>query len=273
MNSQTALTPEDRKLLETNNWRAKKVREAISDGFQEKDAELIEDLVSDILDANYEVLDVEVPTHVDNDVLPNEDSPAPPSPIIKKGNGETVMLFVGHNKNTGARAVDGSDEWTTRNKVAVRAAELLNQKGYNCIVGYRNGRKGYTSAMRENGELSKKHKAKVSMELHFNAANGVAKGAEILVASTKTANTLGRAFGSRVNKDYPTYKLRGTKGVRLLKGGRGYGFNRFQPCPSGVYELFFGDTSDWYNHDESAEVEKEAWFVVHLIQRFFSYKK
>lgn len=269
MQTKTVISTEDRKLLEANNWRAKEVRKAIADGIQDGDVERIEDLLSDILDATYEVLDVEVPTHLDNDVLPNEDSPVPLEPIIKKGKGETVMLFVGHNKDTGARAIDGSDEWTTRNKVAIRAAEMLNSKGFSCIIGYRNGRKGYTSAMREHGELSKKHKAKVSLELHFNAANGVATGAELLVASSLAAETLGKAFGTRVEKDYPGYKLRGNKGVRLLREGRGYGFNRFQPCPSGVYELFFGDTSDWYNHDEEADIEREAGFVANVICDFF----
>lgn len=260
----TKLSTEDKKALQANNWRVKEVlrtRGPLTDSLR--------DLLEDVLNDNYEILDEENPSHVDTDTLPNT-SESPFQPYPRKGsNGKRVALFVGHNKGTGARSHDGQDEWTTRNEVATKAAEILHRRGYTVGIFYRDRSLGYTSAMRKHGTSSREFGADVSLELHFNNADGTAKGAEIIVYSTRTEMTLGRAFTEATLKKYPRSVLRGDRGVKVKTSGRGAGFNRYQPCPSGIYEPCFADTpSDWARFKD--DVDREAEYVAEIIEQFFA---
>jgi N-acetylmuramoyl-L-alanine amidase len=224
-------------------------------------------LVEDIVEANAEVLDTDNPSHVDSGTLPSaggdvqQDSVADPEGKPKA----IVGLFVGHNRGTGATAIDGADEWESRRKVANAAAEKLKDAGYRAHVIYRNGRLGYASAMREHGRATSSLRLDLALELHFNAFDGSAEGAEILVASQSTADTLGKAFVDATSAAYPDRVLR-SGGVKLQTGGRGYLFNANQRCPSGVYEPCFGDSPEW--EDYVNDVDKEAEYVADIVRRF-----
>ena len=256
----THLSEQDAKALQANTWRAKQLLSVIGPG-----SKVARSLVEDILAANAEVLDTSSPSHVDTsdpagcgtDPLPTVEAVTAASPKLRVG------LFVGHTKGTGAQAIDGSDEWETRNEVALAAADILAAKGFDAHVIYRDGRLSYADAMRAHGEVCKSKKLDVSLELHFNAYDGEAHGAEIVVASQKTAQTLGNAFQEATKAFYPDRALRG---VKLKTGGRGYLFNANQKCPSGIYEPFFGDSPEWYDYAE--DVEKEAAYVADIIERF-----
>ena len=259
----TQLTQEDKDLIWANNWRLKELKKAVED-----DAYLL-DLIEDSIEANHEILDFSNATHIDKGALPDPSSPKQAAPSMMKGSGKTIIIYVGHNENTGARSLTGFDEWTSRNSMCLEAAEILKRRGYNVIVAYRDGKLGYTSAMKKHGEFSRKHNAVVSVECHFNIANGVAQGSEIIVASQRTQDTLGRCFGEQLDRHYPGYTKRGNQnGARLSKGGRGFAFNKYQPCASGIYEPFFADTDQWYNHDESNEISSEALFLADTLDSY-----
>lgn len=263
------LPPEDREAIQRNNWRAKEIRRVLKGEVTGKPDNYVDDLLEDILSDNYEVLDETMPTHRDHDALPNPKAPSPPEPRVTHTSSTPkgiVGIFVGHNRNTGARGIEGQDEWETRNRVAKLAQDKLAAMGYEAHVLYRDQSLGYTSAMRKHGETARKLKLDVSMELHFNAYDGTARGAEILVWSKRTADTLGEAFQDVQSEMYPDQPFRG---IKIMTEGRGAGFNRFQPCPSGVYEPFFGDHSEWFHYNDPDEADKEAEFVTRIFDRFF----
>ncbi len=223
-------------------------------------------LLEDILAANKEVLDTSNPSHLDN-TLPDPDAtPAPPAKVTSPEKPKLkVGLFVGHNKGTGAVAIDGADEWESRNKVALAASEKLTDAGYEVHVIYRDGSVGYSAAMRAHGERSRADKLDVAIELHFNAYDGQAHGAEMIVATHKSANTLGKAFQEATEEFYPNRTLR-DGGVKLKTSGRGHLFNANQRCPSGIYEPCFGDAEEWLEY--AGDVDKEASYLANIVERF-----
>jgi len=258
----TTLTPQDREHLQANNWRANRLAVLLGQG-----SKVARALVEDILEANAEVLDTSNPSHNDTATLPDP-SNVPCANKLSCPDADTVLnvgLFVGHTPGTGAKAIDGSDEWESRNKVAEAAAGMLNSLGFCAHIIYRDGRLGYATAMREHGKTSRALRLDVALELHFNAYDGQAHGAEIIVASQSTAAKLGGAFKASTTAFYPGRVLRGG-GVKLKRNGRGYLFNANQRCPSGIYEPFFGDSSEWYEYAD--DVEKEARYVTDIIKRF-----
>lgn len=268
----TTLSPADTAAIQANNWRAKEIRKVLRGEVAGKPQQYVYDLLEDILEANYEILDQSIPTHVDKSVPPAPDATSPPAHMQAETplNGHTVALFVGHNANTGANSYRGEDEWTTRREVAIRAQQRLAAKGYLVGVFYRDPALGYTSAMKAHGKTSKEFGADVSLELHFNCFNGQAKGAEILVYSQATADTLGEAFVASTEKYYPKRVLR-DGGVKIRTEGRGAGFNKYQPCPSGIYEPGFADNPiDWDSYWGPGNVEREADYVTDIIDRFFA---
>ena len=221
----------------------------------------IQDLLADILEANAEILATSDPSHTESNLV-GEGSEAPPASVGPK---LKVGLFVGHNKGTGATAIDGEDEWESRNKLATLAAELLQSRGYFAYVIQRNPNVGYAAAMREHGATSKRLDLDLAIELHFNAFNGEAHGAEILVASTSTLETLGAAFIDATKAAYPGRVLR-SGGAKLNREGRGRLFNLHQPCPSGIYEPCFGDSPEWREY--SSDPAKEAYYLADIVERF-----
>jgi len=258
----TTLTPQDREHLQANNWRASRLSVLLGQG-----SKVARALVEDILEANAEVLDTSNPSHNDTATLPDP-WVWPCANKVSCPDADTVLnvgLFVGHTPGTGAKAIDGSDEWESRNKVAEAAAGMLNSSGFCAHIIYRDGRLGYATAMREHGKTSRALRLDVALELHFNAYDGQAHGAEIIVASQSTAEKLGGAFKASTTAFYPDRVLR-DGGVKLKRNGRGYLFNANQKCPSGIYEPFFGDSSEWYEYAD--DVEKEARYVTDIIKRF-----
>jgi hypothetical protein len=236
----------------------------------------MEHLLDDILHANYEVLDTDNPTHVDNDTLPNGDlsgcgevielcEELQSNGLPYKGN---VGLFVGHTAGTGAMAINGEDEHESSNRVAEIAEIEFRASGYRVYVIQRDGRLGYAEAMAEHGATAQRLQLDVSLEIHRNAYDGKPHGAEIIVCSHSTAATLGSAFVQVTNETYPT---RTNRGVKVKKGGRGYLFNASQPCPSAIYEPCFFDSVEWYDYWGSW-VDREANYIVNIIERFFELK-
>lgn len=258
----TKLSDQDRAALQANSWRAARLASLLSGS-----PISVRSLVEDIASTTAEVLDTDNPSHIDIGTLPDIRGETPASSVSKpdKAPKLKVGLFVGHNRGTGATAIDGADEWESRKKVAEAAAKLLSEDGYQAHVIYRDGTLGYASAMRKHGRTSTRLNLDVALELHFNAFDGEAHGAEIIVASQPTADRLGRAFVDATAEAYPDRVLR-SGGVKLQRSGRGYLFNANQRCPSGIYEPFFGDSSEWYEY--ANDVEKEARYVTDIIKKF-----
>lgn len=260
----TSLSDQDVKSLQANNWRAQRLSSLLSGS-----SVTVRALLEDILQANAEVLDTDNPSHVDSGTLPDPRGDVLASSVSKPDESPKlkVGLFVGHNRGTGATAIDGSDEWESRKKVAEAAAVLLSEDGYRVHVIYRNGQLGYAAAMREHGRTASKLGLDLALELHFNAYNGEATGAEIIVASQSSADTLGKAFVESTETFYPDRVLR-SGGIKVQTSGRGHLFNANQRCVSGIYEPCFGDHAEWYEYAE--DVDKEATYVADIVKRFAS---
>ena len=260
----TSLSEQDVAALQANNWRAQRLSVLLSGG-----SVTVRALLEDILEANAEVLDTDNPSHVDDGTLPDARGDVLASSVADTDGKPKlkVGLFVGHNRGTGATAIDGSDEWESRKKVAEAAAALLSEEGFQAHVIFRNGQLGYAAAMREHGRTASKLGLDLALELHFNAYNGEASGAEIIVASQHAADTLGKAFVGSTETFYPDRVLR-SGGVKVQTSGRGYLFNAKQRCVSGIYEPCFGDNTEWYEY--ANDVDKEASYLVDIVKRFAS---
>ncbi len=260
----TTLSDQDVAALQANNWRAQRLSSLLSGS-----SVTVRALLEDILQANAEVLDTDNSSHVDSGTLPDPRGDVLASSVADPDGKPklNVGLFVGHNRGTGATAIDGSDEWESRKEVAEAAATLLSGEGFRAHVIYRNGQLGYAAAMREHGRTSSKLGLDLALELHFNAYNGEATGAEILVASQSSADTLGKAFVESTETHYPDQVLR-SGGIKVRTSGRGHLFNANQRCVSGIYEPCFGDASEWYEYVE--DVDKEARYVADIVKRFAS---
>ena len=201
----TKLSDQDRATLQANRWRASRLASLLSSS-----PVSVRSLVEDIAEATAEVLDTDNHTHVDSGTIPDSRGDVLASSVSKTDGTPKlkVGLFVGHNRGTGATAIDGSDEWESRKKVAEAAAILLSEGGYQVHVIFRNGTLGYATAMREHGRTASKLNLDLAIELHFNAFDGEAHGAEIIVASQSTADRLGKAFVDATTEAYPDRGLR-----------------------------------------------------------------
>lgn len=253
----TTLSLEDRGLLFSARWALVQARKGGNNAPAYCD---------DALDALTEVLDVDLPSHVDADLLPDTKGTSSEVKIEEETlngsrspgpTGFKLYAAIGHNKETGSQSFDGRDEWETSRLVAERMKVLAPRYGIEVMIGVRNRSKGYGDAMREHGDRADKFGSMLNVEIHRNAFDGEAKGIEFIVASDAGA-AAGRFFASANSKFYPDAPLRGEGGLRdRRKGGRGAGFCRAGKAPSVVLEPCFHDAKgDWERIRD--DVDKEA---------------
>jgi N-acetylmuramoyl-L-alanine amidase len=252
------LSAEDRDKLYTIRWTASQLLTAknMSDGIEY--GEDIINLVTEILDRTPEESHIDVSS-------PNEKwNESKEEAVVKNRVAEKpkvkgkIAIAIGHNKNTGARAIDGTDEWTTRKEVAEHLQDLLELRGIDSKIFVRNGRVSYGSAMREHGRNIDKYGADLAIELHFNAAIPAAHGTEFIVCSesgVKVARSLAKSW----KEFYPDMTLRHDGGVLLRKNGRGVGFCKAPSAPAIIYEPFFSSNSaEWFKFKDNYKKEAEA---------------
>lgn len=168
----------------------------------------------------------------------------------------TIALCVGHSRHIngrrdgGAVAADGKTfEWEYNSDLADRIATILAQDhGLSAVIVDDYQGTGYTPAMKWlAGKLRSFGNIKLAVELHFNAANGTARGHEWLHWSTSTkgkrlATELHLAFAAEFSQ--AEFPARGVK--RLTGADRGAEFVKLTHCPAVICEPFFGDNpQDW----------------------------
>lgn len=259
--NKTTLSKEDKELLFSGRWALNElVKIAKGQGCPPK----VRYYAFDAIDAITEVLDVENPSHHDEDRLPDtqtgrppvDEEPVPPS-TPPDGMIGRLFVAVGHNKGTGSRAHDGSDEWVTSKAVADRMQVLAPRYGLQVLVGIRDRSEGYGDAMRLHGDAADIFKANLAIEIHRNAFNGKAHGFEFICVSNKGA-AAARIFAATERMTFPEIAARADDGVLdRRKGGNGAGFCRAPSCPALVVEPCFHDNpSDWEQFKNA--VDKEA---------------
>lgn len=260
--SLSKLSEADRKLLFSSRWLATEIAKiAKGQGCPPS----IANYAADLQDNLTEVLDVELPSHIDDDLTPSDKLPTVDEETIDGSSSKETSsqmigrLYVapGHNDGTGATSFDGLDEWKTSKLVAVRMRDLGPEYGLDVMIGIRDRRKGYGDAMRLHGLKSNIFKADLAIEIHRNAFNGKAKGVETIVVSS-AGTTAGRILTAITARQYPGVIIRGDKGIRnRSKGGNGAGWCRAHKCPAILVEpCFFDNREDWPRIRD--HVDKEA---------------
>lgn len=168
---------------------------------------------------------------------------------------KTVAICVGHSRlrsgwpEGGARSVTGESEWEWNVHLAHEVAEILHdhhQIPALVVDRYEGGSYGAAMSwlgkmLREEGDIA------LAVELHFNAANGLARGHEWLhwhrsTAGKRLATNLHLAF----SQSFPQAVIpaRGVKPRSAVD--RGALFLQRTHCPAVICEPFFGDNrADW----------------------------
>jgi N-acetylmuramoyl-L-alanine amidase len=168
-------------------------------------------------------------------------------PWENKAMNELVAICVGHSRtgDNGAASVDGLSEWRFNDPLAdMIVAELVVLGVPSFKLNSYEG-KSYGGAMRwVAANLEQKH-ASLAIELHFNAANGGARGHEWLYwKSSKRSSRLATCLLARYQAAFPEIPMRGIK--PKTTGDRGAEFLKLTHCPSVICEPFFGDNKeDW----------------------------
>lgn len=184
-----------------------------------------------------------------------------------------VAISAGHNKNTGARAIDKTDEWSW-SMISVEACyERLISLGHTVHILYRDGSVGYTTAMKKLGKQMKELGVEACTEFHFNSSDDPnSNGYEFLhwwksKASEKLAQCIGSVFGCK----FPTIKMRGNNGgARSLwyfsynkdkaYGSRGSAYCYHTPCPAVICEpCFASNAQDWNTLKDQAQAIGDAY--------------
>lgn len=176
-----------------------------------------------------------------------------------------VVISAGHNRGTGASAVDGTDEWCWNASVVEAMVPLLEGAGHVVHVLERDVRLGYTAAMRRLAAGMRLLGADVALELHFNSADGGAHGYEFLHWwGSAEGMRLARCVAEEHGKAFPGISARGRYGVRSLwyreensdraYSGRGGAYVYLTPCPAVICEPgFASNISDWDELKDSAD--------------------
>jgi len=185
-----------------------------------------------------------------------------------------IAISAGHNFRTGARALDGADEWSYNTKVADELCNILHARGHTVLRMVRDKSLAYGAAMRKLADQMREAKAELALELHFNCSNTVsANGFEFLhyVHSPK-GRKLAQALGVSMAKSFPTIAQRGNdKGARSLYfheadkaqaySRRGGEFCYHTPCPAVVCEPFFASSPHDYTPMAKAHKQLAAAYA------------
>lgn len=160
-----------------------------------------------------------------------------------------VAICIGHKgKGTGATSWNGVDEWEYNCGVGAHLQNFLTDYGISSFIGSRDTSHGYSQAMKTYGRQCRYHKAKVAVELHFNAAHNSAHGSETLYyRKSSRGGLLAHAVADSLHEEFPDIALRGNRGTKpRLKTDRGGKFLYYTPCPAIIPEPFFAtNPSDW----------------------------
>lgn len=150
-----------------------------------------------------------------------------------------VCLVVGHDsKDKGAfSATLGKSEYD----YSLEVAELVG-----CDVMTHSANGSYKAKMSET--YSKLSRYKLTLELHFNAANGVAQGVEALYFN---GSDLGKEYATKYAAIFArAYGLRNRGAKPLSLGSRGY-WAVASGRPTGlILEPFFGDEKQCERYDD-----------------------
>ena len=174
--------------------------------------------------------------------------PAPvPTEPVPTHEGQRVALVVGHTATArGARSVIGIQEYDYFKEVCeIVLAELKTDK---VKMFLRDGR-----GIAQTIDAAANWGADVIIELHFNAFNGTAHGAEILIPQG-TTNALGADFLAKWC-EFAKLRNRGVKTVtRTQPGGTSVFTINARKRQGFLWETFFGDTiSDFRDQETVAE--------------------
>ena len=160
-----------------------------------------------------------------------------------------ISISAGHNKNTGAEAYNGDDEWTFNKKLEAAILNAFERSDYDFDVKTheRDGSLGYTSAMSKLAGEIKSNYSDICLELHFNSASPSANGYEFLYYYSSSN---GKALASYLSDHFDGLgfaKRRGTGTLSIDSGDRGSAYLRLTPCPAIIVETHFGSNAD--DHD------------------------
>lgn len=162
-----------------------------------------------------------------------------------------IGVCIGHSRlingkpEGGAVSVTGVNEWTFNGPMAREVVKQL--RALKCPAKlYDNygdhGPRGYGKAMSQIAAQLKRDGCTRAIELHFNAANKVANGHEVLYWP-RSKN--GRSMADAINSNLAIEGLR-NRGIKPRGKGDGAGFLRKTHCPANIIEPFFGDNpGDW----------------------------
>lgn len=184
-----------------------------------------------------------------------------------------VAICVGHSRRIlgkldgGAVSAGGVNEHTFNGEVAGRFAEKLKAFGITPAIFDSYVGNGYTAAMRDVTYKVRKFGADLALELHFNAADGVAKGYEYLCHNgSANGKRLATILLSEHGREYPVAKARGVK--PLTSGDRGYEFVNLTHCPAVICEPFFGDNeAEWNLY--SGTIDRLAEVYANAVYKYF----
>lgn len=184
----------------------------------------------------------------------------------------TIAISSGHNHNTGARAVDGTDEWTHNEKLRTIITRKLKERGLNVLHLERNRSMGYSMAMKSLAHEMRVGGADLCLELHFNSASPAAHGFEFLHYETSKG---GARLAQNLSDEYYAATegaftpRRGTGTLPRGKSERGSTYLRVTPCPAIIVETgFASNPREWAKLRSTLEEQAEG--IVNGIERFLN---
>lgn len=162
---------------------------------------------------------------------------------MKMRAGVMVGVCVGHSRSgdDGAESVTGETEWHYNREVGKYLTDALLARGVASVLIDSYGGSNYGAAMADVARQLKAAKATLALELHFNCADGTAKGFEYLYASSagkKLAVRLSNVHGINGRVGSPS------RGIKDASSDRGSGFLLKTSCPAVICEPFFGDNAE-----------------------------
>lgn len=189
-----------------------------------------------------------------------------------------LALIIGHSKvDGGAEGVAPLNKQEYAYNTEVARIAQLESKAMGVEIGIftrdNGGIKGaYSSATKWLDSMGKKG---AIIELHFNAANGVAVGTETLYADVKDEKGVNeKAFAQAIQDEMCRVFSRETKGNRGLKreigakGERGYSnLSQTVKYPSLIVEPFFGDVKT----ETKMAVERQKEYAMCLVTGFLKF--
>lgn len=211
-----------------------------------------------------------------NDVLghaPEKYRPVPIAELPAAGSPQRIALCLGHGRSgdEGNVGAGGISEEDFNLEIIERVAALLRLAGVDIIVvSYYEGN-GYTKAMEWLAAKMLREGVTAAIEFHFNAANKVARGHEVLHwKSSVRGVTLAKELLDSFTHYFPTQPNRGLK--PRVHTDRGALFLSLPHCPSVIAEPFFGDClADWriFSSEEGKERLVTAYVagIINWIQK------